>query len=1019
MIPPYLRFAICAAVSASMAVASSSGASAPASPEDMAAAVRRLVSSGAGALMPDLDEAYIEDGGLIPFGEGAFPPLFLHGLVAEWRDGSAVFPVEVRLDDETGDAYFLDALGEPFWYIPSDVPERYRHWLVATPWFAPSRAGIRWTFVHDADAALLRAASATAVRHTAPLRSLPLPPATNLRFTGFSYTGTSVWFSAAWPASALPLPGGALDVYAKTNLLDACWFPLAELPVAPSATNAALEIAGADIPGFFVPPHIHDETCPAVTNVTFDLVSNEPVTGIVYRCYHYHVASSGFFRLGTRHDTDGDGLFDAFETLSLGTNPAAADTDGDGIADGAEVLAGTDPTDPDTDGDGVPDGWTAADWLAHPLWAANGGETNFVVCMEAPLTNGPAVLYVGALPIPLETGAGPWFFDLPTNTLVECTLVSGPDTFAMVWCGPPEASQNCVPYWQFSGEVATPIWCDDYAAVFGGNIGGGSCHVARPVLSVAPDFDATPCAGGWCVHAPDDLVRFDWSLAPAACSGPLVPLATGDAAVSGSEVQFDLLGTSGEVLDGTLRLERSQNGWWNSVLWGTLERPLAVHRCTASAATGWICSVCGCSHLLQYAFATSGNGNAVRCGSPTRIHLTATRAVDWAISPVSSDGMRLYASETGGTAQTGIAGATDVWVSAGDWPERATVTATSPTYGFLTEATTVWSLDISLHPITADRDNRDFVVNPAGSVVGWTETFRIDIEPAAYVSESGAHWVSAQGATVVSGTPATDAQATFSTAGPDILFFYMPDYLGDAPETVCTVYPTVSRVPLHRFYILDENGNRPTNLPDDSAALAAINKIWRQAGMEFYWAGATDVAGRTEFKTIDDDTVGLDQLCTSLPCSSGVRVLFVHQIQSSQPESYAFTLPAGNGSSYGVFIPSGCSAFTTAHELGHVCGLEDLYVANPPFSNTLLPVFSMPLSSADVPLDGTGNTFYADNLPKGAAVTPLLMFGVETASESVDIPRGKVFAADQNGTTMLRKSGLSDANRNPQPAQGN
>ena len=57
-------------------------------------------------------------------------------------------------------------------------------------------------------------------------------------------------------------------------------------------------------------------------------------------------------------------------------------------------------------------------------------------------------------------------------------------------------------------------------------------------------------------------------------------------------------------------------------------------------------------------------------------------------------------------------------------------------------------------------------------------------------------------------------------------------YLGDLPQTLCEVYPSVSRVPLYRFYILDENGNRPSNLPDTNDDLAEINRIWRQAGME-------------------------------------------------------------------------------------------------------------------------------------------------------------------------------------------
>jgi hypothetical protein len=44
-------------------------------------------------------------------------------------------------------------------------------------------------------------------------------------------------------------------------------------------------------------------------------------------------------------DSDGDGLTDGVEVLSLGTNPSAFDSDGDGSADSTEVAAGTDPLD--------------------------------------------------------------------------------------------------------------------------------------------------------------------------------------------------------------------------------------------------------------------------------------------------------------------------------------------------------------------------------------------------------------------------------------------------------------------------------------------------------------------------------------------------------------------------------------------------------------------------------------------------------------------------------------------------
>lgn len=88
-------------------------------------------------------------------------------------------------------------------------------------------------------------------------------------------------------------------------------------------------------------------------------------------------------RLAPKVDTDGDGLYDDWET-EHGLNPNNAadagqdrdndglsnlqeyrqktsiddpDTDHDGATDGAEVNAGSNPNNPDTDGDSMPDGW--------------------------------------------------------------------------------------------------------------------------------------------------------------------------------------------------------------------------------------------------------------------------------------------------------------------------------------------------------------------------------------------------------------------------------------------------------------------------------------------------------------------------------------------------------------------------------------------------------------------------------------------------------------------------------------
>ena len=64
-----------------------------------------------------------------------------------------------------------------------------------------------------------------------------------------------------------------------------------------------------------------------------------------------------------RADTDGDGLNDSYEALTLLTDPTSSDTDSDGISDGVEVngaygnpAQASDPRNNNTDGDAFDDG---------------------------------------------------------------------------------------------------------------------------------------------------------------------------------------------------------------------------------------------------------------------------------------------------------------------------------------------------------------------------------------------------------------------------------------------------------------------------------------------------------------------------------------------------------------------------------------------------------------------------------------------------------------------------------------
>ena len=127
----------------------------------------------------------------------------------------------------------------------------------------------------------------------------------------------------------------------------------------------------------------------------------------------------------------------------------------------------------------------------------------------------------------------------------------------------------------------------------------------------------------------------------------------------------------------------------------------------------------------------------------------------------------------------------------------------------------------------ADTDNpcgSVFCSHGAGMVVPWDQ-----VEDYMHLEATLPAWTGQKVPAQIE--PAQEIRVT-TKAGTDLLFFLMPGYLGELPQTLCEVHPSVSRVPLYRFYILDENGDRPSNLPDTGDDLAEINRIWRQAGME-------------------------------------------------------------------------------------------------------------------------------------------------------------------------------------------
>ena len=349
----------------------------PESPWQMAVATERWLVEGAGARFPgEMADPARDDDSLV-FVDETWPREF------QTRIGDSVF---LRVSPTTGCYDFEDADGTVFWTV---VPYAPLTWNWISPFRSPLRPDtqnlyspfrlVREWRLTTPEIEEMR----TVPMRSVPLRSAPPGPVTNLCFTAFAITNDVLFFTVDWPTNTV-LPEEMLDLYGKSNLLSISWMFLSSH----LATNkpAFFSVPMTELPWHnSAQPHVHDETCGISTNIVLSPLDGTTVyTNVVYECgISDLIRPPGLFRAGTRDDTDGDGLTDAFELLVSKSDPAITDTDYDGLSDGREIDIGTDPCLADTDGDGIPDSfeisWIVVEANGMSRWIDTSSLTNRTV----------------------------------------------------------------------------------------------------------------------------------------------------------------------------------------------------------------------------------------------------------------------------------------------------------------------------------------------------------------------------------------------------------------------------------------------------------------------------------------------------------------------------------------------------------------------------------------------------------------------------------------------------------------
>lgn len=170
-------------------------------------------------------------------------------------------------------------------------------------------------------------------------------------------------------------------------------------------------------------------------------------------------------------------------------------------------------------------------------------------------------------------------------------------------------------------------------------------------------------------------------------------------------------------------------------------------------------------------------------------------------------------------------------------------------------------------------------------------------------------------------------------------------------------------------YPVDEN--------EISSILNEVNLVFRQVAIRFC-VRSYQMVTNNALSSIDISNEAMRrQLYATMSSSSGVKLFFV-------PELYN-TRAVATWSPFGIIVGPHATGVTLAHELGHACGLEDIYDWFEVSSNVVMTVEG-DISPARMPYDcGRYHTVSS----QGELVTRLLMYGYEDRT-GVDITYGDI-----------------------------
>ena len=341
--------------------------------------------------------------------------------------------------------------------------------------------------------------------------------------------------------------------------------------------------------------------------------------------------------------------------------------------------------------------------------------------------------------------------------------------------------------------------------------------------------------------------------------------------------------------------------------------------------------------------------------------------------------------------------------------------------------TTLGELEVVLSPVTSEESNGK-VVNPAGCVLGTQSTFKISVAPQAY-PDGYIKWTSSNSGYANFTNPfGREVVVSPTQSAPNSLSVDIPYLTGSAPQISYTAYPSLKTVSVNFTFIRDSLGTMPGGISDANAYIASLladaNKVFAQAGMLFV-KGTTSFVNNGNWYDIPFQPTStyrqrVTEICLSQASCTGVKIFINNSFYAGQGAIGHAVTPCQDGISYCIISPYYMSARDLTHEVGHACGLNDIYGFNIPNSPATFSIMHFPVLHDDLPLDWTGlSDYYPTGTTRHNIVAQLLMMGFPALQDPrSDIPRGEVYGISLddmtgNATTNMVNVGLSAITRDP------